>query len=107
MLVGGIVVEDGVDQLAGRNVSLNGVEEADELLMGMFLHAAAEDGAVQDIEGGEERGCAVALKGRIRTLPLAYVSAGLNRAVAFMLALAANNKSVVLGFVDIHFRARV
>ena len=35
MLVCGIVVEDGVDQLAGRDGALDGVEEADELLMAM------------------------------------------------------------------------
>ena len=33
MLVGGVVVEDGVDQLAGRDLALDGVEEADELLV--------------------------------------------------------------------------
>lgn len=33
MLVGGVVVENDVDDLACRNVSLKGVEEADELLM--------------------------------------------------------------------------
>ncbi len=33
VLVGGVVVENDVDALACRNVSLKGVEEADELLM--------------------------------------------------------------------------
>ena len=40
---------------------LDGVEEADELLMPVALHAAADDGAVEDVEGGEQRGRAVAL----------------------------------------------
>ena len=40
---------------------LDGVEEADELLVPVALHAAAEDGAVEDVEGGEQRGGAVAL----------------------------------------------
>jgi hypothetical protein len=31
MLVGGVVVDDGVDCLSGRHLRLNGVEEADEL----------------------------------------------------------------------------
>jgi hypothetical protein len=33
MLVGGIVVGDGVDQLASRDSALDGVEETDELLV--------------------------------------------------------------------------
>ena len=61
VLVGGVVVEDGVDQLADGDLALDGVEEADELLMGVLLHAAAEDRAVQDVEGGEEGGRAMAL----------------------------------------------
>lgn len=60
VFVGGVIVEDGVDPLAGRNVSFDGVEEADELLMSVLLHASSEDGAVQDIEGGEESCCTVA-----------------------------------------------
>ena len=33
VLVGGVVVEDGVDDLAGGHGALDGGEEADELLM--------------------------------------------------------------------------
>jgi hypothetical protein len=33
-------------QFAGGNLSLDGVEEADEFLMGVALHATAEDDAV-------------------------------------------------------------
>ena len=40
MLVGGVIVENGVDQFAGRYGALDGVEEADEFLVGMALHAA-------------------------------------------------------------------
>ena len=47
--------------LSGRNLRLDGVEEADELLMPMALHAAADDLAVEHVEGGEQRGGAVAL----------------------------------------------
>ena len=61
VLVGGVVVEDGVDQLAGRDRGLDGVEEADELLVPVALHVAADDGAVEHVEGGEQRGGAVAL----------------------------------------------
>jgi hypothetical protein len=35
MLVGGIVVEDHQDHLAGGHGAFDGVEEADELLMAM------------------------------------------------------------------------
>ena len=61
VLVGGVVVEDGVDGLAGGDLALDGVEEADELLMPVALHAAADDLAFQDVEGGEQGGRAVAL----------------------------------------------
>ncbi len=61
VLVGGVVVEDGVDGLAGRDLALDGVQEADELLMAVALHAAADDLALKHIEGGEQGGRAVAL----------------------------------------------
>jgi hypothetical protein len=53
--------EDHVHGLAGRDGLLDGVEEADELLMAMALHASADDLAVQHVEGGEQRRRAVAL----------------------------------------------
>jgi len=43
MLVGGVVVEDHVHDLSNRHLRLNGVEEADELLVTMALHASADD----------------------------------------------------------------
>ena len=55
MLVGRIVVDDGVDHFSYRNLLLDRVEEADELLMAVALHVAADDGAVKDIEGCEQR----------------------------------------------------
>ena len=61
MLVGGIVVEDDVDGLLRRNSFLNGVEEADELLVTMALHAPADHLAFQHVEGGEQRSGAVTL----------------------------------------------
>ncbi|MCE3249174.1 MAG: hypothetical protein K0R61_856 [Microvirga sp.] len=61
LLVDGVVVEDDVDDLAGRDLCLNGVEEADDLLMPVALHAAPEHGAIEDVEGGEQGGGAVAL----------------------------------------------
>ena len=42
MLVGGVVVDDGLDHLPGGHLSLNHVEEADELGVPMTLHASAD-----------------------------------------------------------------
>ena len=53
MLVGGVVVGDGVDDLAGWDGAFDGIEEADELLMTMTLHALAEDFALKNIERRE------------------------------------------------------
>ena len=50
VLVGGIVVEDDVDGLAGWDLALDGVQKADELLMPVALHAAADDLALQDVK---------------------------------------------------------
>src|SRR5208337_4521585 len=59
--VGGVVVEDDMDQLARWNCRLDGVEETDELLMPMALHTFSDDLALQHIEGGEQGGGAVTL----------------------------------------------
>ena len=59
MLVGGVIVEDGVDHFAGRHGALDGIEKADEFLVSMALHAAAVHDAVEGIEGGEQGGGAV------------------------------------------------
>ncbi len=61
VLVGRVIVEDDVDDFAGWNVTLKGVEEANKLLMPVTLHVLAEDFADQDVERGEERGRAIAL----------------------------------------------
>src|ERR1700722_15226487 len=60
VLVGCVVVDDGVDLLSRRHLRLDGVEEADELLVPVALHIAADDGAVEDVEGREQRGGTVA-----------------------------------------------
>src|SRR5271170_2167688 len=59
MLVDGVIVEDGMDQLAGWHRRLDPVEEADEFLMAMTRHALPDHAAVEDIECREQRGCAV------------------------------------------------
>ena len=61
LLVGGIVVEHGMDHLAWRDDPLDGVEEADQLLMAVALHAAADDGAVENVQCCKQGGGAVAL----------------------------------------------
>ena len=61
MLMGGVIVEDCMHDLAGGSVRLDGIEKANELLMAMALHIAADHRAVQDVEGGEQRRRAVPL----------------------------------------------
>jgi len=61
MFVSGIVIDDGMDRLAFGDLSVDEVEEADELLVSMALHVAADDSAVEDVEGGEQGRGAVAL----------------------------------------------
>ena len=61
VLVGGVIVRNGVDDLAGRNRPLHSVEKFDEFLVGVLGHAAANHRAVEDVEGSEQGGGAVAL----------------------------------------------
>src|SRR3954471_13594456 len=60
VFVGGIVVDDGMDHFSHRNLRLDRIEEANELLMAVTLHVAADDSAVEDVESREQRGGAVA-----------------------------------------------
>ena len=61
MFVGGVVVEDDMDQLASRDLALDGIEKADEFNMAVALHAASDHGAVEHAERGEQGGGAVPL----------------------------------------------
>ena len=61
MLVGGIVVEDDMDRPIGRDLALDGIEEANEFEMAVALHAAANHGAIEHAERGEQGGGAVPL----------------------------------------------
>ena len=54
MLMGGVVVDDGVVASYG-NLFLDNIEETDELLMAMALHVAADHLAVEDVHRGEQR----------------------------------------------------
>ena len=56
MFVGSVVVRDRMDQLACGHGTFDGVEEADELLMTMLGHAAAEHRAIANIERGKQGG---------------------------------------------------
>ena len=62
VLVAAVIVEDDVDELAGRDLScLDRVEEANELLMPVALHAAADATLpIEDLESGKQCGRAVA-----------------------------------------------
>src|SRR6266436_9985488 len=60
MFMGGVVVDDSVDRLSFWNLRLNGVEEADELLMAVTFHVVTDNGAIENVEGGEERRGAMA-----------------------------------------------
>ena len=44
-----IVVDDGMDRLSLRHLRLDGLEKADELLMAVALHVAADDGAFEHV----------------------------------------------------------
>jgi hypothetical protein len=59
MLMGGIVIEDEVDGRLGRYGGIDRFEKSDELLMSVAFHATADHPAFEDIEGGEQRRCAV------------------------------------------------
>jgi hypothetical protein len=55
MLVGGVIVDDRMHDFSGGDLRLDGIEKADELLMPMTLHVAADHRPVQDVQRGKER----------------------------------------------------
>ena len=62
MFVGGIIVEDDMHRLVAGDAGVDGVQEADELLVPVLLHIAPDHGAIEDIERGEQggsQGCSV------------------------------------------------
>ena len=59
VLVRRVIVEDDTNRLAGGNLRLDGVEEANELLMPMALHVKAYDRAVENVQRGKQRRCSV------------------------------------------------
>ena len=54
-----VVVEDHVH--IHRHLRLNGIEEANELLLAMALHTSANDFAFEHVESSEQRRCSMAL----------------------------------------------
>ena len=59
--MGGVVIEDDVDDLVGRDLSVDHVQKLDELLMPVALHIASDNRPVENVQGGEERRGCVAL----------------------------------------------
>lgn len=59
--VGGVVVHDDVDVEPGRNIAVDHLEEVEELPGPVAAITLADDRAGGDVEGGEQRGRAVAL----------------------------------------------
>ena len=104
MFVSRIVVDDGMDRLSRRDLRLHGVEEADELLVPVALHIAADDGAVEDVEGGEQRRRAMAfvVVGHGSGAALLHRQAGQGAIKGMDLALLINREDDgVSGTVDI------
>lgn len=52
----GVVVKNRVDELAGRDLALQGVEEANKLLMSMALHVLSEHRSFEHVERRKKRG---------------------------------------------------
>ena len=89
MLVRSVVVENDVNGFAGRDLRFDGVQEADELLMPVTLHDAADDGAVEHVECGKQ-GCgamALVVVGHRSGPPLLHGEAGLGAVKCLDLAL--------------------
>src|SRR5665213_3937380 len=61
MLMGSVVVDDDVDGLFRGHSGIDGIEEADELLMAMTLHALADHPTFEHVEGGKQGGDAMTL----------------------------------------------
>ena len=81
--------------LPAGTLRLDGVEEADELLMAMALHVLAHHGAIENIEGSKQRRGAVPLivVGHRSTAPLLHGQAGLGAVQSLDLAFFVNGKN--------------
>jgi hypothetical protein len=54
MFVRGVVVDDDVDGLLAGHSGVDDIEETDELLMAMTVHALADHTAFENVEGGKQ-----------------------------------------------------
>jgi hypothetical protein len=61
VLMGGIIVEDDVNITVYRDLGVNRVQEANELLVSVVLHVASDDRPIEYVQSGEERRGSVAL----------------------------------------------
>jgi hypothetical protein len=61
MLVSSVIVDDQVQLSPDRGLAVDLIEEADEFLMLVARHTLPDDPALQLVECGEQRRCAVAL----------------------------------------------
>lgn len=89
MFVGSVVVEDHMDRLADEGARFDQIEKADEFLVAMPLHVAADHGPVEHIERRKERGGAVAfvIMGHGARSPLLERQTGLGSVEGLKLAL--------------------
>ena len=56
-----MAVDDSLDDPAGWHCSLDGIVEADELLVPVALHAAPDHRALKDVQRGKQCGGAISL----------------------------------------------
>ena len=61
MFVRSIIVEDHMNRLVGRHTDIDGIEEADKLLMPVLLHIPPNHGSIENVKGCKQRGGAIAL----------------------------------------------
>src|SRR3974377_683529 len=60
VLMGGIIVEDGMDDFAGRDRPLDGVPKTNEVLMPVALNVLCDNLCVERSQRREQRGCSMA-----------------------------------------------
>src|SRR3546814_17684759 len=65
VLVRGVVVEDHVDDLAGRHLGFEEVAETDELLWAVARHASADYLSVEYVASGQQPGGAMSDRKRV------------------------------------------
>ena len=89
MFMSGIVVENDMDITTHRDLGVDGIEKANELLMAVTLHVASDDRSVKHVQDGEERRGSVAfvIVGHRSETPLLHGQARLGAVKRLNLAL--------------------